>query len=62
MEFDYILFKGGLQGVAKQNTHDNTWYKLRYHKDLNSLLGQNWDYRGANANGDYAFIILSSIE
>ena len=56
MGFDYLLFKGGLQavGVVKQNTHMHTRnlrYKLRSYKDLD-----------ANVNGDYAFVILSSIE
>ena len=58
MGFDYLLFKGGLQavGVVKQNTHTrNLRYKLRSYKDLDPLLG-------ANVNGDYAFVILSSIE
>ena len=65
MGFDYLLFKGGLQavGVVKQNTHARKLrYKLRSYKDLDPLLGQNWHYRGANVNGDYAFVILSSIE
>lgn len=65
MGFDYLLFKGGLQavGVAKQNTHGNNLrYKLRSYKDLEPLLGQNWQYRGANVNGDYDFVILHSIE
>ena len=65
MGFDYLLFKDGLQtvGVVKQNTHArNMRYKLRSYKDLDPLLGQNWHYRGANVNGDYAFVILSSVE
>ena len=64
MGFDYLLFKGGLQavGIAKQITHGNIWYKLKCYKDLDPLLGQNWHYRGANENGDYAFVILSSVE
>ena len=67
MGFDYLLFKGGLQavGVVKQNTHArNIQYKLRSYKDLDPLLGQNWHYRGAkfNINGDYVFVILSSVE
>ena len=53
MGFDYLLFKGGFQaiGVTKQNTHGNNL--LKYYKDLDPLLGQNWHYRGANENGDY---------
>ena len=65
MGFDYLLFKGGLQavGIAKQNTHGNYLrYKLKCYKDLDPLLGQNWHYRGANENGDYAYVILNSIE
>lgn len=65
MGFDYLLFKGGLQavGVAKQSTHGrNLRYKLISYKDLDPLLGQNWHYRGANVNGDYAFVILNSVE
>ena len=65
MGFDYLLFKGGLQavGVAKHNTHKNNLrYKLRCYEDLNPLLGENWHYRGANKNGDYAYIILNSVE
>ena len=64
MGFDYLLFKGGLQavGIAKQKTHGNIRYKLKCYKDLDPLLGQNWHYRGANENGDYAFVILSTVE
>ena len=65
MGFDYLLFKGGLQavGVVKQDTHGrNLQYKLRSYKDLDPLLGQNWHFRGANEKGDYAFVILSSVE
>ena len=65
MGFDYLLFKGGLQavGVAKQSTYGNiTRYKLTSYKDLDPLLGHHWHYRGANKNGDYAFVILSSVE
>ena len=65
MGFDYLLFKGGLQaiGVTKQNTHGtNIRYKLRCYKDLDPLLGQNWHYRGANETGDYAFVILNTVE
>ena len=63
MGFDYLLFKGGLQpaGVVKQHTR-SLRYKLRSYKDLDPLLGQNWHYRGANEHGDYAFVILSSVE
>ena len=63
MGFDYLLFKGGLQaaGVVKQHGR-NIRYKLRSYKDLDPLLGQNWHYRGANEHGDYAFVILSSVE
>ena len=64
MGFDYLLFKGGLQavGIAKHKPHGNIRYKLKCYKDLDSLLGQNWHYRGANENTDYAFVILSTVE
>ena len=65
MGFDYLLFKGGLQavGITKQKTHGNNLrHKLKCYKDLDPLLGQNWQYRGANENGDYVFVILSSVE
>ena len=37
-------------------------YKIRKFIDLNSLLGNNWHFRGLNSNGDYGYVILETIE
>ena len=62
--FDYLLFKGlHAVGVAKQSTHDNIMqYNLRCYKNLEPLLGHHRHCRGVNKNGDYVFVILSSVE
>ena len=64
MGFDYLLFKGGLQaaGIPKRLVCGNQRYKLQSYRDVDSLLGQNWHYRGINRSGDYAFVVLHTIE
>ena len=65
MGFDYLLFVGGLQaaGVATRNAiQGNTKYKIQAYSDLNFLLGKNWHYRGINKHGDYAYVVLDSVE
>ena len=64
MGFDYLLFRGGLQvaGVAKETVRVIQRYTLVGYHDLDHLLGENWHYRGINSRGDYAFIILDTIE
>ena len=64
MGFDYLLFKGSFQaaGIAKQLVCGKQRYKLQSYHDLDSLLGQNWHYRGINRSGDYTFVVLSTVE
>ena len=64
MGFDYLLFVGGLQvaGVTTRSAHGSTKYRIRAYSDLNFLLGENWQYRGINKNGDYAYVDLDSVE
>ena len=64
MGFYYLLFVGGLQatGIAKTSVRDITRYKIQAYNNLDFLLGTNWHYRAINKNGDYAYIILDSVE
>ena len=64
MPFDFLLFTGGLQavGTAKRVVHGNQYYQLQSYHDLDVILGPNWHYRGVNSNGDYAFVVLQSVE
>ena len=64
MGFDYLLFKGGLQtaGTIKKTVRGNQVYHLKSYQELDPLLGENWHYRGINKNGDYAFVVLNTIE
>ena len=37
-------------------------YKLKSYTDLNHLLGRNWHFQGLNANGDYGYAVLDTID
>ena len=37
-------------------------YKLKNYADLNHLLGRDWHFRGLNANGDYGYAVLDTID
>ena len=64
MPFDFLLFKGELQaaGKVKRVVNGNQHYQLRSYQDLDALLGPNWHYRRVNKHGDYAFVILTSVD
>jgi len=64
MGFDCLLFRGGLQtaGTPTRCVQESQRYKVEHFSDLDSLLGHNWHYRGINPHGDYAYIVLDSIE
>ena len=64
MGFDYFLFTGGLQqaGIATNTVLGTVRYGIQQYSDLNFLLGTRWHYRGINKHGDYAYVVLSSIE
>ena len=64
MPFDILLYNGGLKaadvlsGISAGIQH----YKLKNYADLNHLLGRNWHFRGLNANGDYGYAVLDTID
>ena len=64
MGFDYLLFVGGLQaaGAATRSAQGKTRFKIQAYSDLDFLLGKNWHYRGINKHGDYAYVVLDSVE
>ena len=64
MPFDFLLFKGGLQaaGKPKRVVNGNQHYQLKSYQDLDILLGPNWHFRGVNKHGDYAFVVLASVD
>ena len=37
-------------------------HKLKNYADLNHLLGRDWHFRGLNANGDYGYAVLDTID
>ena len=39
-------------------------YTITRYEDLNGILGKNWNwhFRGINGNGDFCYVILSTVE
>ena len=37
-------------------------YSVKAYTNLNHLLGNGWHFRGLNANGDYSYIVLNTID
>lgn len=64
MSFDLIQFNGGLKeaGFLSRKFRGIERFKIKQYRDLNSLLGKNWHYRGLNANGDYGYALLDTVE
>ena len=61
MSIDILLFNGGFLPTAIPSRKIQR-YKIRKFIDLNSLLGNNWHFRGLNSNGDYGYVILETVE
>ena len=64
MPFDRIEFDGGLRlyGKEKRCVHGVQHYTIARFQDLNCLLGMDWHFRGINANGDFCYVMLNTIE
>ena len=64
MPFDKLEFDGGLRlyGTKKRCVRGIQRYSIVNYQDLNHLLGINWHYRGINQNGDFCYVILSTVE
>jgi hypothetical protein len=66
MPFDRIEFDGGLRISGKEkrsvHVHGVQRYTIAQFQDLNRLLGTNWHFRGINANGDFCYVILNTVE
>jgi len=64
MPFDILLYNGWLKatGVYSSIRAGIQHYKLENYADLNYLLGRNWHFRGLNANGDYGYTVLETID
>ena len=64
MPFDPLLFNGGLKcaGMPYQVKSGIQHYTVKAYADLNHLLGNGWHFRGLNANGDYSYIVLNTID
>ena len=64
MSFDIIQFNGGLKlvGVPSRRAGGNQYYMIKHYRDLNPFLGSNWHYRGLNANGDYGYAVMETVE
>ena len=64
MPFDGTEFYGGLRicGEKKRFVRGIQRYTITKYKDLNGLFGANWHYRGINANGDFCYVLLNTVE
>ena len=64
LPFDKVLFEGELKACGKELRHfcGVQRYKITKYADLNPLLGQNWHLHGINSNGDFCYVILSTLE
>ena len=64
LPFDRIEFYGGLRvhGVKKCCIRGIQRYTITKFEDLNLPLGVNWHFRGINTNGDFCYVILSTVE
>ena len=62
--FDLILFNGGLKeaGIRSKKVHGNQYYQIHHYRDLNHLLGKNWQFQGININGDNGYAVMESVE
>ena len=63
MPIDVMMFNGGLKmaGYPENRVRGVQCYKIEHYRDLDSLLGKNWHFRGLNDGGDYGYVILSSV-
>lgn len=64
MPFDRLEFDGGLRQYGKEKRHVRAvqHYSISAFQDLNPLLGVDWHFRGVNVNGDFCYVILSTVE
>ena len=64
MPFDILLYNGGLKatGVPSGISAEIQHYKLKNYANPNYILGKNWHFRGLNANGDYGYVVLETID
>jgi len=58
----YTIVGWKAAGVRSGNKAGIQLYKLKNYADLDHLLGRNWLYRGLNANGDYEYAVLETID
>lgn len=64
MPFDKNEYASGLQicGSKKRVVRGVDHFTITKYQDLDKLLGKNWHFRGINVNGDFCFVILSTVE
>ena len=48
--------------MLKKRERRYTVYTIQSYSSLDDLLGHNWHYRGINGEGDFSFVILSTVE
>ena len=63
MSFDPLHFNRGLRcaGIPYEKKSGIQHYRLKAYTALDHLLGKCWHFRGLNANGDYSYIVLNTI-
>lgn len=50
------------RGMFKKREKGHMIYTIQNYSSLNDLLGHNWHYSGINNEGDFSFVVLSSVE
>jgi hypothetical protein len=64
MGFDLLQFNGGLKtvGIPFKKVQGVQHYKIKHYRDMNPFLGSSWHFRGLNANGDYGYIEMETVD
>lgn len=63
MDFDKLLFDGGIMrvGTLKTKQRGQEKYTIKKYSDLDEFLGSKWFIRGINSNGDFCYVMLKTV-
>lgn len=64
LPFDKLLFEGGLKqlGTVTCNLRGSDMYTIKHYSDLNLVLGLNWHISGINAQMNFCYVHLQSVQ